>query len=694
MRYPESPRGDVVETLHGEQIADPYRWLEHPDSDETRAWVEAQRAFGEQYLESLPARGWFRRRMRALLSRPRAGLATKRGPFWFVTRNDGTRNQDVWFIADTLEELRDGGRIFVDPNEWSDDGTSSLAAVAVSDDGRYATLSRSDAGSDWHRVSVVEVATMKPVGEPLITKFSVPVWLPDSRSFLIHRYPDVGTAQGSDTQALTAADLVIHRVDGGDDEVLWANPGDPMLFTEAHPSHDGRWLIQSQSWGTERSNSLAVYPLRTDAGRTRIGERIDVAPERQAMLWWVRTDGDQLVVETDLDAPLGRLVRLAIAPDATPEPLLAEGNDPIGDVAAFGDELLVTSSVDVTPRVTRYALDGRMLGEVEIEAGASLGCFGRPGERYATVAVTSVTQPLTTWVVDAETGRAEEWPFVASRAEDAATATPEVRVERHRATSADGTQIPYWQVDAHPEQASGPRPVLVYGYGGFSSPVQLTYSAGFTAWLQAGGIVAICNLRGGSEFGRAWYDDGRGAHKQHVFDDVIAIGEDLVARGVSSPEHLAVYGRSNGGLLVGAALTQRPDLWACALPQVGVLDLLRFHKFTGGLAWASDYGNPDQPEDFAVARAYSPLHNVRPGTHYPPTLILTGDHDDRVVPLHSHKFTAALQHAQAGDEPIIERVEVATGHGMGKPVAMQADEWADLLAFAAEHTGLTPRDVG
>jgi prolyl oligopeptidase len=356
-------------------------------------------------------------------------------------------------------------------------------------------------------------------------------------------------------------------------------------------------------------------------------------------------------------------------------------------VSSSAGGVAVATLADVAPRIEIREWDGSLRHRLDLTGGSLVGLNGRRDDHELFLALSSVTSPTQAYVVDARTGAYEALPDLVP-ATSLAVPEPEITVSRLRATSADGTQVPYFLIT--PAGWREPGPTLIWAYGGFKIPIFADYRPGWTGWLAAGGALVVANLRGGGEFGTDWYDDGRLANKQHVFDDAIAVAEDLVARGVTSRDQLAVHGRSNGGLLVGAVITQRPDLFAAAVPGVGVLDLLRFHLFTVGAAWKSDYGDPEVAADFATALAYSPLHRITPGTAYPPTLVLTGDHDDRVVPLHSHKFVATLQRAQSGPGPVLTRIETATGHGAGKPTSLVAAEWADLLAFVAHHTGLVP----
>ena len=699
MTYPTTRRGDAVDTLHGHEIADPYRWLEDPDSDETRAWVDAQRATTEAYLETLPSRPWFSSTMRQVASRPRAGIPHGYGGWWFLNRNDGTTPQDVWYVGRTVAEVADpAARVMLDPSSWSEDATSSLSTFTVSDDGRYMAVARSDAGSDWQRIHVLEVETGQDVGEPeLVTKFAEPTWLPDNVSYLYNAFTDPGDAVGTQTEALGRPRVMRYTL-GGRTELVADLPELDRIIFDWDVSHDGHWLWLLPRQGTENRNMLWVHPLVTREGRTEIGERVVLVGEPDAEYTVIRSVGEpgsgaRLLVLTDLDASRGRVVSFdldaAVAgADPGPTTVVAEGDDVISRVIAAGEHLLVERLVDATPRISRYGLDGTDLGPIDLPAGATVSTDGSPKRRMAYVGISTVTEPTAAYEIDSATGATRALDLVDSGSGVAGPYT----VERGRATSADGTQVPYFLIrpaNAPAQQA----PTLLYGYGGFKVPVLADYRPGWSGWLAAGGVLVIANLRGGGEYGSDWYDDGRLDAKQHVFDDVIAVAEHLVETGVTTPAQLALHGRSNGGLLVGAAMTQRPDLFAVALPTVGVLDILRFHLFTIGAAWMSDYGNPDDPHDFEVELAYSPLHNVREGTSYPATLVATGDHDDRVVPLHSHKLTATLQRAQAGSAPILTRIEVSTGHGAGKPAQVQAAEWADLLAFAAHHTGLVPRPV-
>ncbi len=435
---------------------------------------------------------------------------------------------------------------------------------------------------------------------------------------------------------------------------------------------------------------LWVYPVSTEGGTSALGEPRRLVDEERAMYRFVRSDGDAVLLHTDDGAPLGRVVRVDVMDAAfTATDVVPESDAALESVVAAGDELLAVHLVDAQPRVTRWSLAGDDLGTVDVDGGKVLTLRGKAGRDEAFIGMVSLTSRVTAYRLLLPAG---DLTVVAGLAPQGAVSwtPPEVRVERRRATSRDGTEVPYFLVRRADVDLSEPRPTFLYGYGGFNIPVLADFRPMFAGWLAAGGVLAIANLRGGSEYGAAWHDAGRLRNKQNVFDDFAAVGDHLVEQGVTTHRQLAIHGRSNGGLLVGATMLQRPDLAAVALPTVGVLDMLRFHRFTVGAAWVSDYGSPDDPEMFETLLAYSPLHNVVEGRSYPATLVMTGDHDDRVVPAHSFKFTAELQRAQGGDAPVLARIETAAGHGDGMAAAAVAGEAADLLAFAAAHTGLVP----
>ena len=695
-RFPETRRADVVEMLHEQPISDPYRWLEDPDSDETADWVKRQNEFTAAYLDSLPDRSWFLDTMQQVMRQPRAGVPFKRAGYYFVSRNDGTQNQDVIYVAPSLAELLAGGRVLVDPNTFSEDGTSSLTSLTVSGDGQLLAYGVSEAGSDWTTFRLLRLATGDLVDDALIqTKFSQAEWLPDHRSYVYTHFDHAGAADGTRTAALPGPKLRLHRI--GDpqdhDELILEFPENDQLMFWAEVTDDDRYLLVSIVEGTENKNRLWVYPIIWGE-RSELGSPIKIIDEPIAEFGLAGSDASILYLRTDLDAEAGRLVAVDLETFSDRKEIswyevLAQSEHTLSDARAAGDGFILIYLADAQPLVVNVGLDGGSPQIVDVPGGAVVGLNAKRSDPEAFVGLSSVTSPTHSYLIDTGSSAVTSLAGLVQQRPEAFVA-PETVVERRVATSKDGWPVPYFLITPVDVDRSRPQPTLLYGYGGFKVPVLADYRPGWPCWLAAGGLLAIANLRGGGEFGTAWYEGGRLANKQNAFDDFAAVAEHLKQTGVTTTPQLALHGRSNGGLLVGAVMTQHPDLAAVAVPAVGVLDLLRFHLFTIGAAWISDYGNPDDAEQFAQALAYSPLHNVRPRTSYPATMVLTGDHDDRVVPLHSHKFTAALQHAQASDQPILTRIEVSTGHGLGKPTALIAAEWADLLAFAAHHTDLRP----
>jgi prolyl oligopeptidase len=684
MRYPHSERGPVVETLHGVKVADPYRWLEDPDSAQTKEWVAAQNAVTEEYLAGVASRSWFHEQLSAILDVPRAGVPRACGGRYLLDRNDGSQDQDVVTVADDLTTLAAGGRVLIDPAEFSSDGTASLRAAVLSPDGKWVVYKVSEADSDWTRLRVRAVDSGTDTADVVsYAKFVDPVWSPDSSGFFYRTYPEHGRAAGDDPTALGTGQLMLHRLGRDDDELIY-RPDNPRLHAWPYVFADG-WLILIITAGAE--SKCLVQARRLRDGVT--GPVVHVVTEPRARFEPVGMKDDVLYLLTDHGAPRGKVVRadlgrLESGSTGMWAELIPERDDVLERAQRAGSGFLAVYLRDAQHRVLRFDAAGAELGEVDLgELGSVSEVHIEEDGEECFLGVESFVRSTRAYRVDLSTGRAD--PLVLT---DKAAPVPDAIIERRTATSADGTTVPYFLL--RPAGAGLPLPTVLYGYGGYGKAMTPAFKAAWPAWLAAGGALAVANLRGGGEFGREWHEAGRRERKQNVFDDFIAVGEHLISRGVTTHGQLALHGRSNGGLLVGAVMTQRPDLAAVALPMVGVMDKLRFHKFTIGAAWIPEKGDPDVAEDFAFLYAYSPLHALRPGTSYPATLILTGDHDDRVAPAHSYKFGAELQHDQASDAPVLLRIEAATGHGLGKPKRMLAAEFADMLAFAAEHTGLTP----
>lgn len=700
LQYPAVDRDGVVESRYGVEVADPYRWLEDPDAERTRAFVAAQNALSRPYLERLPAREPFLALTTALLTAPRRGVPWERGGRYFVVANPGELDQDQLFWAGGLDELLTTPTLLLDPNGLSADGTVAMTAARISPDGTLLASAVSEAGSDWRTIRVREVATGRDRPDELRhAKWIDPTWLPDSSGFLYWRYP--GAAGGELTEAMGAGELVLHRMgtDQDADEAVWTPP-DRDWMADPWVAPDGRWLVLTASPGTDSRTLVTAHRLTTadgrDPGRLVVDPRpVPVVTELADAHHVVGTDGDVLYLRTERDAPRGRLVAVDLsarpvpaAPDRAWVEVVAQHDEDVlvGAHPARGAFALVWST-DAAHRVELVDRSGAHLAWPELPAPVSMAAVNtRPGSAEILIGVSSFLDRTRLFRIDVDAPqRPRSLPGPGGE-----VPLPGMRADRRRAVSTDGATVPM-TVLRRADLPAGPTPTLLYGYGGFDIPLLPSFSAMFAAWVAAGGVLVVANLRGGGEFGATWHEAGMRHRKQQVFDDLFACAQFLIDTGVTTSGQLAVHGRSNGGLLVGAALTQRPDLFAAALPTVGVLDMLRFHLFTIGWAWTSDYGSPDDPDDFGVLLAYSPLHRLAPGTAYPATLICTGDHDDRVVPAHSLKFGAQLQFCQAGPAPVLLRVDTRAGHGVGKPARALALEYADQLAFAARHTGLTVR---
>ena len=691
--YPTTVRDDTVDVLHGVKVADPYRYLEDPDADRTKDFVAAQNALSGPYLASLPAVQPFLTLTTALLTAPRRGVPWERGGRYFVIANPGDLDQDQLFTAGSLDELLERPMLLLDPNLLSADGTVAMTAARVSPDGTYLAYALAEAGSDWRTIKVRGVGTGSDEADELRwTKWVDPTWLPDSSGFLYWRYPQPAGAEF--TAAMGAGELLMHRLgkDPADDEVIWT-PDEVEWMADPWVAADGRWLVLTSSPGTDSRSLITARRIRAgESGRCEIEtDEVVVVGELSDAHHVVGSSGDVLYLRTERDAPRGRVVAIDLNdPDSKWTELVGQHDtDVVVDARPASGVFTVLWSADAAHRIELIDRSGTHLDWPELPAPISVGAVNtRDGSTEIFVGVSSFTVQALSYRIDVSNPSfpVRVLPTVGE------VAMPAVTVERRRGVSADGVEVPMTVIHRS-DLATGSRPTLLYGYGGFDIPVLPAFSAMFASWVAVGGVVAVANLRGGGEFGADWHQAGMLHHKQVVFDDLFGCAEELIEAGITTSAQLAVHGRSNGGLLVGAAMTQRPDLFAATLPTVGVLDMLRFHLFTIGWAWTTEYGTPADAADFAVLHAYSPLHRLVPGTVYPPTLICTGDHDDRVVPAHSLKFGAELQQCQAGPGPVLLRVDTRAGHGVGKPATALAAEYADQLAFAAEHTGLVPLAV-
>jgi prolyl oligopeptidase len=675
--YPPAPHSDTVDVYHGRKVADPYRELEDPAAPATRKWIEAENKVTEEYLSAVPERKELKERLTGLWNYVRFGTpGVKRGRY-FYTRNDGLQNQSVLYWSDTLHG--EPG-VLLDPNKLSADGTTALSGTTVSDDGKLLAYGLARAGSDWQEWHVRRVDTGEDLTDELKwVKFSGASWLPDGSGFYYSRYDE--PAPGAElTGTNYYQKLYFHKLGTpqSDDQLVYERRDEKEWGFDGHVTEDGRYLIISVWRGTERKNQVFYLDLKTPDAKV-----VELLQGFEAQFSFIANDGSVFYFKTDADAPRYRVIAIDTAKAGDPakpaerRQVIAEAEGVLEDVSLFGDEFIAVYLHDAKNEVERFTIDGKSLGPIELPGIGSAGGFGgRRDAKETFYSFTGFTTPTITYRYDLKTGKSEVFrkPDVDFRPDDYET-------KQIFYSSRDGTRVPMFVTHRKGLKLDGSNPTLLYGYGGFNISLTPAFAPGRIAWLELGGVVAIPNLRGGGEYGRDWHEAGMKGRKQNVFDDFIAAAERLIADGYTRPDKLAISGGSNGGLLVGACLTQRPDLFGAALPDVGVMDMLRFHKFTIGWAWVSEYGSADNESDFDTLYKYSPLHALKKGTKYPATLITTADHDDRVVPAHSFKFAAALQAAQAGDAPTLIRIETSAGHGAGTPTSKQIDKLADQYAF-------------
>ena len=711
--FPATRQSDHVDDYHGTKVADPYRWLEDLDSPQTRAWVEAQNEVTFGYLSQIPAREKIRRRLTELWNFERFTLPVKRGGRYFYTRNDGLQNQNAVFV---LEQLDGEPRLLLDPNTFSSDGTIALANWVPSEDGKLLAYGLAHAGSDWQEWHVMEIDSGRQRTDHLKwVKFSRVSWTLDHAGFFYSRYDEpkegekftgtnyyhklyyhrVGQPQESDA-------LIYRR----DDQKEWSFDGDV--------TDDGQYLIISISKSTDPKTQIFYKELaRPEAPVVELITGFDADYE------FVGNDGATFWILTDSGAPLKRLMavdtrRVGPAASAAPahprsdrhgraladaslsHPIVAandrpgwkevipERQDVLRDVSFIGGHFIAQYLQDARSAIRVFDRGGKFVRQVDLpDLGSAGGFSGRQHDAETFYSFGNYTTPGTIYRYDVREGQSTVF-----RQPQVAFDPSLYETKQVFCTSQDGTRVPIMIVARKGIPLDGSHPTILYAYGGFNIAQTPGFAASIIAWLEQGGVYAVANLRGGGEYGRAWHEAGMLGRKQNVFDDFYAAAQWLIDHQYTSPSKLAIRGGSNGGLLVGAAITQRPELFAAAVPSVGVMDMLRYHKFTIGWAWVGEYGSSDDPEQFQNLLRYSPLHNLRPGTKYPATLITTGDHDDRVVPGHSYKFAAALQAAQAGDAPTLIRIETRAGHGAGKPTTKLIDEATDVLAFLTRALGM------
>jgi prolyl oligopeptidase len=685
LSYPATKTVDQKDMYKGKsgdvEIVDAYRWLEDDVrvNPEVAAWVEAQNAVTFGYLEKLPGRADIERRLTELFDFARYSLPEREGGKYFYSKNDGLQNQSVFYVADSPEAE---GRMLINPNAWSEDGTVALAGEVPSPDGAKVAYFVQDGGSDWRIIEVLDVATGEKSADRVEwVKFSGLAWARDSSGFYYSRYP-----APKDGEKFTALNLnqkvYFHRLGTpqSDDRLVHEDVARPDVGWGADVTEDGRYLVLV-SWRGTDGNGLRFIDLAS-GGKTTVA--VDDFANNHLVIGNV---GSTFFVQTDLDAPNRRIVAVD-ANDPAPakwRTLIAEGRFPIEGASFVGGKLVVEYIEDAKSVIRVHGPDGAFVRMVDLPGIGSAGGFGGDADNPETFyAYSSFNQPTTIYRYDVATGESRAIKTPALKFDPA-----DYVVEQTFFDSTGGAKVPMFIVrrkDVTPNRA---RPVLLYGYGGFGASLTPGFSSARLQWMEMGGVFALANIRGGAEYGRDWHDAGRLRNKQNVFDDFINAAETLVEAGWTKPRNIAIQGGSNGGLLVGAVVNQRPDLFGAALPAVGVMDMLRYNQFTAGRFWVDDYGDPADPEMFDILRAYSPYHNIRnDGTAYPAVLVTTADTDDRVVPGHSFKYTAALQAANTGAAPKLIRIERRAGHGAGTPISKIIAETADEWAFAAHHTGL------
>ncbi len=681
MTYPDTRQGGTAEVHFGVTVADPFRWLENdPRQDaEVARWIEAQNALSAPYLKGLPGRDVFHRRLTAMFDHETLTPPAERDGRYFFTRTGGLDNQAQLLMR---EGVNGANRIVIDPNTWSDDGTVALAEWAASADGAFVAFAMQDGGSDWRTIRVMNTATGGILDDKVEwARFTTIAWHPDGSGFYYSRFPEP-EAGAAFSASIEGHAVYFHRLGSNqsEDRLIHApTPGAALLHT-VDVTPDGRYLVVYTSALTGGVAVTVTDLFSADPAPRTI---VDSYDDRWVLLGNI---GTNVYFATQKDAPRGRIVTLDLA-EAQPEfsELIPERSDAVlreGGSALLGDRILLSYTVDVQSQVELYRLDGTFEGTVPLPGPGTTGIVhGRPGVNEAFFAFTSYDAPLTVLRLDVAANRTTVWAEP-----DIAVDLNTVSVEPHFYTSKDGTRVPLFIVRR--KDVGGPAPTMLHAYGGFGISMVPHFSPAALAWVEQGGVYALANIRGGGEYGQAWHHAGRRANKQNVFDDFIAAGEYLIDQGITPSDGLAIHGESNGGLLIGAVVNQRPDLFAAALPGVGVLDMLRFDRFTGGATWIQEFGSPSVKEAFQTLVSYSPLHTIREGVRYPAILVTTADTDNRVVPAHSFKFAAALQAADIGTRPHLLRVETRAGHGAGKPTDMVIEEFADMWAFAAEWTGL------
>ena len=674
VNYPKTKTVDQIDDYHGTKVRDEYRWLEDDNSEETKAWVKEENKVTQAYLEKIPFRDAIAKRYEELWNFPKLSSPFKVGENYFFTKNDGLQNQSVIYVQKGLDGTPE---VFLDPNKMSKDGTAAISLIGFSDDDKYAAYSRSDAGSDWSEIHVMDIESKKETGDVLKwVKFSGAAWHKDG--FFYSRYP--APKEGEALSGNNMHHNVFYHKLGDDqskDKLIYEDPKNPGMYHNVTVTEDGKYLLLYAAPGTD---GYAVYYKDLENG----GDFVELFKGYSNKSSVVHHVDGRFLVRTDIGAPKYRLVSVDPknpAPENWKE-IIPESDHFLQGVNTGAGKLFVNYLVDATDRFYQYDYDGSNKKEIKLPGLGSAGGFGgKEEDDVLFYSFTSFTYPNTIFKYDPKTGKSTQFYKADLKF------NPEDYVEKQVFfTSKDGTKVPMFIVHKKGLKMDGNNPCYQYGYGGFNISLTPYFSTSRLILLENGGVFVMVTLRGGGEYGEEWHKAGMLLNKQNVFDDFIAASEYLIREGYTSKDKLAIAGGSNGGLLVGACMTQRPDLFAVAFPAVGVMDMLRYHLFTVGKGWIPEYGSSDDSTHFKNLLSYSPLHNLKPGTEYPATLITTADHDDRVVPAHSFKFAAKLQACQAGTKPVLIRIETDAGHGAGKPVSKIIEEQADMWSFMFYNT--------
>ncbi len=678
LSYPQSREDDVVDTYHGKEISDPYRWLEDDYSEDTKAWVTAQNKVTFGYLDKISFRKDLRKRLAEIYNYTKYNAPSKNGDFYYYFKQEGLQNQSVLYRTKSLENE---GEVFLDPNSFSSEGTVALGTMKIDKDHNHFAYSISRAGSDWQEIYVKNMADGQLLTDTIKwAKFTGIAWKDDGFYYSAYPAPDEKLAL---TEANKAMKVYYHKLGTpqSSDKIIYEDPKNTNKYFGASTTEDERFLVIGAGVGTS-GNDLQIQDLNDRNGRL-----ITVIDDFESDINLVHSKGDELYFMTNRDAPNWRLVKFNINSPNNWEDVIKEDDKAVLRSASFvGGKLFANYMDDVKSKIIRMDENGKNPTEIKLPGIGTASGFGGKKEHKETFYVfNSMIQPPSIYRYDIESNTSTLFKTPDIDFDSEAYETKQVFYP-----SKDGTKIPMFIVHKKGLTLNGNNPTWLYGYGGFNISLMPSFSSVRLAWLEQGGVYALANLRGGGEYGDAWHNAGRLLNKQNVFDDFIAAAEYLIANKYTNSDKIAIHGGSNGGLLVGACMTQRPDLFQVALPAVGVLDMLRYEKFTIGYAWASDYGSMKEKEHFDNVLKFSPLHNLKPRTTYPATMILTADHDDRVVPAHSFKYAAALQKAHEGDNPVLIRVDVDAGHGAGKPTAKTLDEYADVMSFMMYNMGVEP----